>query len=98
MSEFEYIAKDIISNPRVQSFKNEPHHGTTRYNHVMHVAKRTYKLSKKMHLDYVSATRGALLHDYFNDSEYTYYNENHLCINDIVCIELFENDINKNTL
>lgn len=33
-----------------------------------------------------------------NDSEYTYYNENHLCINDIVCVELFENDINKNTL
>ena len=36
--------------------------------------------------------------NYFNDSEYTYYNENHLCINDIVCIELFENNINKNAL
>ncbi len=70
MSEFEYIAKDIISSPKFQSLKNEPHHGTTRYNHIMHVAKRTYKISKRMHLDYVSATRGALLHDYFNDYEY----------------------------
>lgn len=36
--------------------------------------------------------------NYFNDSDYTYISDNYLCINDIVCIELFENDINKNTL
>jgi len=70
MSEFEYIAKDIINNEKFQSLKKEPHHGITRYDHIMHVAKCTYHITKKMHLDYVSATRGALLHDYFNDSEY----------------------------
>lgn len=36
--------------------------------------------------------------NYFNNSDYTYYNENHLCISDIVCVELFENEINKSTL
>ncbi len=70
MSEFEYIAKDIINNEKFQSLKKEPHHGISRYDHIMHVAKRTYRITKTMHLDYVSATRGALLHDYFNDSEY----------------------------
>jgi uncharacterized protein len=70
MKEFEYIAKDIISNERFLSLKNEPHHGITRYDHIMHVAKCTYKIAKGLHLDYVAATRGALLHDYFNDSEY----------------------------
>ena len=36
--------------------------------------------------------------DYFNDSDYTYISDNYLCINDIVCLELFENDINKNII
>ncbi len=70
MSEFEYIAKDIINNEKFQSLKKEAHHDISRYDHIMHVAKRTYRITKTMHLDYVSATRGALLHDYFNDSEY----------------------------
>lgn len=70
MKEFEYIAKDIIKSDKFQSLKNEPHHGITRYDHIMHVAKCTYRITKKLRLDYVSATRGALLHDYFNDSEY----------------------------
>ena len=67
MKEFEYIAKDIISNERFLSLKNEPHHGITRYDHIMHVAKCTYKIAKGLHLDYVAATRGALLHDYFTN-------------------------------
>ena len=29
-----------------------------------------YRLSKVLKMDYESATRGALLHDYFNDSDY----------------------------
>ena len=51
---------------------NEPHHGLTRYEHVIRVAKNTYRLSKLFRMDYISATRGALLHDYFNDTEYQY--------------------------
>ncbi len=70
MSEFEYITKDIINKDKFQSLKDEPHHGINRYRHVMHVAKLTYHVGKGLHLDYVEATRGALLHDYFNNEEY----------------------------
>ena len=70
MINFNIIAKDIIEKEKFQSLKNDPHHGLSRYEHVIRVAKNTYKLSKIMKMDYVSATRGALLHDYFNDSDY----------------------------
>lgn len=70
MLSFDLIANDIINSDKFQSLKDDPHHGITRYEHVMRVAKLTYKVSKHMDVDYVSATRGALLHDYFNDSDY----------------------------
>ena len=71
MVKFDVIAKDIIEKEKFQSLKNEPHHGLTRYEHVMHVAKGTYCISRFLRMDYISATRGALLHDYFNNEEYT---------------------------
>lgn len=68
--EFADIAKDVITKDKFQSLRYDPHHGITRYEHVLRVARITYKLSKLFKEDYVSATRGALLHDYFNDNEY----------------------------
>ena len=70
MKEFESIANEIINSEKYQSLKSENHHGLSRYEHSLRVAKNTYRLSKKMKLDYISATRGALLHDYFTDEEY----------------------------
>ena len=70
MKDFAAIAEEIINSERYQSLKNEDHHGLSRYDHSIRVAKNTYNLSKKMKLDYISATRGALLHDYFTDEEY----------------------------
>ena len=70
MVKFEIIAKDIIEKEKFQSLKNEPHHGLTRYQHVIRVAKGTYRLSKFLRMDYISATRGALLHDYFTNNDY----------------------------
>ena len=70
MVKFDIIAKDIIEKDKFQSLKNDPHHGLTRYDHVLRVAKNTYRLSKIMKMDYISATRGALLHDYYNDADY----------------------------
>lgn len=70
MVKFDVIAKDIIEKDKFQSLKDEPHHGLTRYEHVIRVAKKTYHISKTLRMDYISATRGALLHDYFNDSDY----------------------------
>ena len=70
MVKFDVIAKDIIEKDKFKSLKQDPHHGLTRYDHVIRVAKNTYRLSKVLKMDYVSATRGALLHDYFNDNDY----------------------------
>ena len=70
MKDFDSIAKEIINSDKYQSLKSEDHHGLSRYEHSLRVARNTYKISKKMNLDYISATRGALLHDYFTDEEY----------------------------
>ena len=70
MKDFESIASEIIYNDKYQSLKDENHHGLSRYDHSLRVARNTYKLSKKFKLDYVSATRAALLHDYFTDEDY----------------------------
>ncbi|MBQ8891703.1 MAG: phosphohydrolase [Bacilli bacterium] len=67
---FSDITKDIIKSIKYQSLDKEYHHGLTRYKHIMHVALGTYYISKFLRLDYISATRGALLHDYFNECEY----------------------------
>ena len=70
MRDFASIAEEIINSEKYQSLKSENHHGLSRYDHSLRVARNTYRLSKKMKLDYVSATRGALLHDYFTNEEY----------------------------
>ncbi len=67
---FENIAKNIITTDKFNELKKESHHGLTRYIHVMRVSKFTYKISKWLHFDYVTATRAALLHDYFTESDF----------------------------
>ena len=67
---FNEICQEIINYPKYKSLDLDYHHGLTRYKHIMHVALGTYYISKFLGLDYVSATRGALLHDYFNEEEY----------------------------
>lgn len=66
---FNEIAKDIINTNKFNELKKESHHGLTRYIHVMRVSKFTYNISKKLHMDYVSATRAALLHDYYTSND-----------------------------
>lgn len=67
---FDEIASVIINNNKYQSLKKDSHHGITRYEHLMRVSKYTYKITKFLNLNYISATKGALLHDYFNADEY----------------------------
>lgn len=71
-SEFKKIAKKIISNKKYSLMKNDKHHGLTRYEHSLRVAKWTFILGKKLNvIDYKSATKGAFLHDFFIDSDLT---------------------------
>ena len=64
--EFQNIIKPLIENATVQELKNfKQHFTTTRFDHCYSTAYYCYKICKKFHLDYVSATRGAMLHDLF---------------------------------
>ncbi len=64
--EFQAILKDIIANETVQKMKNyKQHYETTCYEHCYVAAYYCYLFCKRFHLDYVSATRAAMLHDLF---------------------------------
>ena len=63
--EFYSIISDIIDHDKFCETKNIRHHGITRYNHSLRVAYYTYLVTKKLRLNYIEATRAALLHDFF---------------------------------
>lgn len=63
---FDKIISDLIINEKVLMMKKFMQHcDKTTFDHCMEVAFITYKICKKINLDYVSATRGAMLHDLF---------------------------------
>lgn len=66
-NEYLETIKDYLSNGYVQTLKNIPHHNSNRLEHSLNVSYKSYKVCKKMHLDYKSAAIAGLLHDfYFN--------------------------------
>ena len=68
-TEFEDIINDILINNKFKELDSELHHGISRMGHCLRVAKGTYKLTKKLNLNYKSATRAALMHDFYLDDE-----------------------------
>lgn len=65
MNEFYEIVNEYITHPKVLEMKNYIHHGINRYDHSFTVAYYTYKVTKKLNLNYKSATKAAMLHDFF---------------------------------
>ena len=65
--EFENTFSDYINHPKVSEMKNYSHHGINRYDHSYRVALHTYRITKLFHLNYESATKAAILHDFFLD-------------------------------
>jgi uncharacterized membrane protein len=63
--EYIEIISDIISNAEYRKLRNFYHHNTTIYEHLQYVSYISYRMAKALGLDYRSATRGALLHDFF---------------------------------
>ncbi len=63
--EFHMILKDLINSYQVQKMEDIIHHvdGVSCLDHSLFVAFLTYKMSKFFNMDFVAATRGALLHD-----------------------------------
>ena len=65
--EFDSLTDDILNNQEFLKLGKKTHHGITRFDHSLRVATYTYKVTKFLGLNYVDATRGALLHDFFID-------------------------------
>ena len=71
--EFYYAISDILANKVVMSSDAILHHSKTScYRHMFNVAYYSYKMCKFLKLDYVSAARGAMLHDLYL---YTWHKE-----------------------
>ena len=66
--EYNNIVKDILDNREFKKLENYKHHGINRLEHSRRVSFYSYKLCKYFGLDYVSAARGGLLHDFFKNS------------------------------
>lgn len=64
---FEYLFGDYLNHPKVVETKNYDHHGINRFDHSYRVALHTYNITKAFHLNYNSATKAAILHDFFLD-------------------------------
>ncbi|MBN1470162.1 MAG: hypothetical protein JW925_00145 [Syntrophaceae bacterium] len=64
-SEFYEIISDIYEHEEFLKLKQFYHHNSSIYEHVMKVSYFSYKACKVLNLDYQSAARGGLLHDFF---------------------------------
>ena len=64
--EFISIIEDLINSETVQEMKKyRQHYETSWFDHCYMVSYYCYLICKKYHLDYISATRAAMLHDLF---------------------------------
>ena len=63
--EFNDIVEDIVKNDEFNKLKEYKHHGDNRLDHCIRVSYSSYKKAKKLKLDYNSAARAGLLHDFF---------------------------------
>jgi len=64
-NEYDQIIDNILENKEFKKMKKIEHHGVSRLDHCLKVSYYSYKIAKKMHLDYIETARGALLHDFF---------------------------------
>lgn len=60
-----YIVEDILENNEFNKLETIEHHGTNRLTHSKRVSYYSYEICKKLHIDYISAARAGLLHDFF---------------------------------
>ena len=67
--EYKKIVKDIFRNAEFKKLFNIEHHGISRMEHSIKISYYSYKIAKKLKMDYVSVARGALLHDFFLDGD-----------------------------
>jgi len=69
-AEYLKLTNDILTNEEFKKLQWESHHMIgSRYSHNISVSYTSYKIAKALNLDVRSATRAALLHDFYLDSD-----------------------------
>ena len=63
--EYMEIISSILENDNFNKIKGYEHHGITRFDHSLKVSYYSYKIAKKLGLNYEEVARGGLLHDFF---------------------------------
>lgn len=63
--EYENIIKDILANKEVMKLKETKHHDNNRLRHSLRVSFYSYKIAKKLHMNYKSIARAGVLHDFY---------------------------------
>ncbi len=63
--EYRKFTKDIYNNIHFRDTKNDLHHGTSKYDHLVRVSKCSFYLSKIFGGDTKTVVRAGLLHDFF---------------------------------
>ncbi|WP_288658251.1 HD domain-containing protein [uncultured Limosilactobacillus sp.] len=64
--EYVSIVSDLLAQPAVKKLANyTQHHHSNRLQHSIAVSYDSYKIAKRLHLDYRSVARAGLLHDLF---------------------------------
>ena len=76
------LYSEFYNENKYRELKSMTHHATNRLDHIKRVSKLSFYVSKILKMDYVSCTRGALLHDFFTKSdlrrnEYKKFLKNH---------------------
>lgn len=99
--EYTEIINPIIKNKEFIKLKEEKHHSTNRYSHSLSVSFLTYKVTRKLNLNYTSATRAALLHDFylneqFIDNKRLFSHPNKALINSLSLMDL--NELEQNII
>lgn len=66
MKEYYDIVSGIITDDRFKDLKNDVHHNTNKYDHLLRVSKLSYKIAKHTKANVAETTRAGLLHDFFH--------------------------------
>lgn len=64
-NEYIEIVNNILNNEEFNKINEIEHHGITRMEHSIKVSYFSYKIAKKLKLNYQDVARGGLLHDFF---------------------------------
>ena len=63
--EYQMIIESILANDEIKKLETIKHHDSNRLNHCLRVSYMSYRIAKKLRLEYISTARAGLLHDFY---------------------------------